>query len=214
MCGGPELLVADALAETAAVEAFAGATMADAGFGAAAGLAGDAVAGTVGAGLAGDALTGVGLAAAEPAAAGLSSYFSVAPEIGGTLQSLAFPEAAAPFASYAPVEGMSSSLPGWVPADVAIPTAVAEGSAVPGSFWENVSTPFKTAANVLEQGMNSPIAKTLGNVKKVSDIYGALTQDPKAPVVRVGGLQQFSQSQPGFTPSQAFGKNNFNSVRG
>lgn len=185
-------------------------------------LAGEAAAGLAGAGSAaagsvGAELAGAGLAGDALAGAGLSSYFSAMPEIGGTLQSLAFPSAAAPLASLAPAAEMSMSLPGWIPVD-GVTGALTEAGlsplAQPGSMWENISTPFKTASNMFEQAANSPIAKTLGNAKKAYDIYGALTQDNSTPPpVRVGGLQQQAPQQGRGGLTQAFGNRNFDAYR-
>lgn len=163
-----------------------------------------------GGGLGEGALSGAGF---SEAASSLPDWLTAnAPEVGGSLQDLAFPGSAAPYASY-PAAEMSTALPGWVPTvDTAGPFTDFTPSPKDGSLWENVSTPFKTASNVLKEGSQSPLAKTLGNVKKLYDVYGALTQDPTAAPPQVSGLQQVAQQRRSGM-SKAFGNQNFDAYR-
>lgn len=222
--GVEELFFAEALAtgaEAAAADAFFGGAVADtlaatdamAGIGALESGAAPMLADTVGSGVFGGAV-------ADTA----PSWFSSAmPEIGGTLDSLtgAGFSSALPQASMLP-EAMTSVPGAFAPEGVAsLPTMGDPSMTVPGSPWEDLTTPFKQANSMLDKALATPEAQAVSKAGKLYNAGKTLDQmlNPPAMPQTVSGLRQQAAQPPQRRAqppqrrgglSQSFGNRNFN----
>lgn len=171
---------------------------------------------------AGDALAGAGLTSAASSAgsglldaAGLADSFyntSFLPSVDSIM--------AGPPSWLAPgAEGMAPVM------DATVSTLSPEmlQSQVPGSLMEDLKTGVNGISSMAQQALDSPLGKTINTAGKVYNTANTLDHmlNPSSPLHQMSqqniGQQQTDlahAAQPGYRPSQAFGTNNWNSIRG
>lgn len=168
--------------------------------------------------------TAAGLTGGLAAGAESSWLSSAMPEIGGDLSSLtgAGFSSALPQASMLP-EAMSSVPGAMAPEGFSSPLNMVDSSmTVPGSFWENISTPIEQAYNIGSAGLDTfnqmPIGKALNTANTG---LGALNQyqnyqnskelmDRQLAAYNETGSQSVPQTPQGsVTPNSSFGYRNY-----
>jgi hypothetical protein len=102
-----------------------------------------------------------------------------------------------------PAEGFNAGLQDYVSSaglpDVAnaTPYMVPDGNTIPGSVYEDLTTPFKVAEKLYTEGAKTPLAKNLGKAYKLGkfgkDLYDRATYEPKDQIE--GGLAALTSSE-------------------